>query len=249
MPELGDPLKETLMRMYVSGDGYKKLPGRSFPARAPWLGSLKRDWAVRPAPTEWGASGGMTGVDYMPALFGFARMRPDIFSKFAYPLDSGKGGRKKCEAALYRRTGGEGWGFGEINDGDFNTLWGCADKFCSIAIDLTKQHLLESVSIHWEAAQPHEYDIEVGLDGKHWTTAKKSVKLGSDYDWKTKTKTTTFGAGVQARWIRILPRDPKTEYGFKIYELSACGFPVNNSTTPTVWYTRPPTPKKTTTGE
>ena len=226
--------------MYVSGDGYKKLPGRSFPARAPWLGSLKRDWSVRPIPTEWSASGGMTGVDYMPALFGFARMRPDIFSKFPYPLGDVKG-RKKCEAALFKPIAGAGWGLGEMNDGRLDTRGGGKDRQNDwVAVDLQEQHMLESVSVHWEVAKPNEYDIQFGPDGKKWTTAA-TVQLDDEHDGNSKTKVTSFGAGMSTRWIRISMRAPKTVHGFSIWEISACGFPVNTVTTTSAFYTAPTT--------
>ena len=240
LAELGEPLKNALMRMYVTGDGYWKLPGRSFPARVPWVGSLRKDWAVRPPPTQWWEWGGMTGVDYAPAFFGFARMQPQVFSKFAYPLGDMKN-RKTCEAALYRPVAGFGWAPSEINDGFSSTRWISSKSkeadYNWVAIDLQEQHTLRSVSIEWEGANPDKYKIQVGADGKAWTTVK-TVILGDDAAYKRYVETTTLPAGTKGRWLRIFMQDPLTPHGYSLYEVSACGTPVPQSQKPCATYTK-----------
>ncbi|MEI7909987.1 MAG: discoidin domain-containing protein [Verrucomicrobiota bacterium] len=80
-----------------------------------------------------------------------------------------------------------------------------------LAIDLGKEQSFNTVAVTWEAAVPKTYKIQVASDATHWT----DVFTGEAQPGKT---TATFPT-QRARHLRLLMREPKTQWGYSIHEI------------------------------
>jgi len=108
----------------------------------------------------------------------------------------------------------------KLTDGDTssrNSRWssGSTRDPAEIIIDLGKTRTVNGASLHWEAAFPNDYTIELSTNGKTFRPALKANGKSSATSHKIKP--------TQARYVRINMEDPTTQWGYSLYEVEIFG--------------------------
>ncbi len=101
-------------------------------------------------------------------------------------------------------------------DGDVATRW--SSDFSDgnwITVDLESVYDISSVILHWEAAYPDQYDLQVSLDGSSWTTVSAVTNSNGGVD--------SLALSEPARYIRIESVKRATNWGISLWELEVYG--------------------------
>ncbi len=101
-------------------------------------------------------------------------------------------------------------------DGNPGTRWSSKHGIDPqwIQAELTQVRKLKSISIKWEDAAAHQYDVFVSLDGYDWIT------VASITDGRRGEMRTIPVDAIDAKFIKILGKRRLTQWGYSIWELA-----------------------------
>ena len=106
-------------------------------------------------------------------------------------------------------------------DGNQNTRWESAHQLdpSSLTVDLEDTYQLESVTIHWEAANAAEYLVEGSVNGVNWT------QLASYTGGEFGNRTDVLPLVGDYRFVRVngLQRSAGNAWGYSIWEMEVQG--------------------------
>ncbi len=118
-----------------------------------------------------------------------------------------------------------------INDGNMTTRWGSAHQDNEwVEIDLEHCYMLDSIRLVWEAAYATAYDLMLSGDGDDYTVAYATTAA------KGGTQVIHLQEGSTGRYVRLLCKARKTNYGSSLYEIEVYGSGSCNSETTDVGY-------------
>lgn len=104
-------------------------------------------------------------------------------------------------------------------DGLLDTRW--SSRFQDgewLVIDLQKTYMVHRVKLYWEAAYATHFDIQLSTDGVQYET----VYTATNAEGGTQDILLPAGA-TNARYVRILCHERKTDYGSSLYEVEVYG--------------------------
>lgn len=123
------------------------------------------------------------------------------------------------------------YGPGNLVDGNENTYWETAAKDCDGAfftVDLGAKHNISNIVMHlpplltWEA-RVQQIEIQVSLDGEHWTTAVAAAAYTFD-PMTGNVNSVTLNTPVEARYVKLVwSSNSSSRYGAQLSELYVYG--------------------------
>ncbi len=113
----------------------------------------------------------------------------------------------------------EGMGARFAVDGKGDTRWSSAFSDPQwITVDLAAPYSLKKIVLNWQNAAARAYEIELSLDGTHWTSAAKVA------DGQPGVRAFELN-GARGRYLRVTGTQRTTGYGYSLNEIEAYGTP------------------------
>ncbi|MEV4509154.1 discoidin domain-containing protein [Dactylosporangium sp. NPDC049525] len=110
-------------------------------------------------------------------------------------------------------------------DGNPGTAWTSAYRDGQwIQVDLGRTYSLTRVDLYWGAAYAMGYELQLSVDGTHWTTPYMTTNSDGP-GLKTPLATGDQDAGFAARYVRVNCRVAATPSGFSLSEIQVFGLP------------------------
>lgn len=106
-------------------------------------------------------------------------------------------------------------------DGDAGTRW--SSEFSDhqwITVDLEAPYQLTGINLHWQNSYSKDYEVQVSLDGRNWSTAQAVVNGDGGLD--------QHALGEQARYVRIEGSSRATAWGHSLWEIEVQGHAIES---------------------
>jgi hypothetical protein len=104
-------------------------------------------------------------------------------------------------------------------DGSLSTRW--SSQFADpqwIQVDLGRRYTVTQVILRWETAYASEYEVQISVDGVHWTTPFYTRNGGGGVEM-------VIGGDTPARYVRLICMTRATQYGYSLWEIQIYGIP------------------------
>lgn len=92
-----------------------------------------------------------------------------------------------------------------------------------IYVDLEDTYNISKIVLDWEEACGKDYDLQVSLDGKNWTTISEVRDNSAPKNSKHNIREYLYDQNVYARYVKMQGITPAGEYGYSLWEFEVYG--------------------------